>query len=213
MSLESSDNLGPGSRPPPSFGDTQWVQAKSAQLVENWWVIALRGLFGVLFGIIAVLLPGVTLATLVLLFAAYMVADGICAIIAGVKAARQHGRWGALILEGVADLLAGAIAFFWPLITILAFIYLAGAWAVVSGALLVWAAFRLHLGHGRWLMVLGGAVSIVWGVLLFIWPIAGALVMTLWLAGYALVFGIALLVLAFRLRSRRTFGKPQQMAT
>ena len=80
MSLESSGNLGPGSHPTPSFGDAQWVEAKSAQLAENWWVMALRGLFGVLFGIIAVLMPGVTIATLVLLFAAYMVADGICAI-------------------------------------------------------------------------------------------------------------------------------------
>jgi uncharacterized membrane protein HdeD (DUF308 family) len=208
MSLESSGNSGPESRLARSS-----VDAKSAQLAENWWVMALRGIFGILFGIIAVLMPGVTIATLVLLFAAYMVADGVCAIIAGVKAARQHGRWGALILEGVADLLAGTIAFFWPLITILAFVFLAGAWAVISGALLTWAAFRLHLDHGRWLMLLGGALSIIWGVLLFFWPITGALVMTLWLAGYALVFGIALLVLAFRLRSRHNFGRPQQMAT
>jgi uncharacterized membrane protein HdeD (DUF308 family) len=96
-----------------------------------------------------------------------------------------------------------AIAFLWPLATILAFVILMAAWAIVSGALLLAAAFRLHLAHGRWLMGFGGAVSVVWGVLLLLWPIAGAVVLTLWMGAYALIFGATLLFLAFPLRGRR----------
>lgn len=177
--------------------------AMSAVLAQNWWAIALRGVFAILFGVIAILLPGVTLASLVLLFAAYMLVDGILTILAGVRAAQRHQRWGMLILEGVADLVAGAIAFSWPLVTVLAFVYLLGAWAIVSGVLLSSAAFRLNLARGRWLMGIGGAVSVAWGVLLLVWPFTGALVLTWWIGAYALFFGVALLVLAFRLRKLR----------
>ncbi len=177
--------------------------AMSARLACNWWAIALRGVFAILFGIAALVMPVVTLAALVWLFAAYMVADGLLAIIAAVGAARRHERWGWLVCEGIADLIAGAIAFFWPLITIFVFVFLMGFWAIVTGALLTAAAFRLHVAHGRWLMLLGGIVSLVWGVLLIFWPLAGALVLIWWIAAYALFFGIALLALAFRLRRWR----------
>jgi uncharacterized membrane protein HdeD (DUF308 family) len=177
--------------------------AMSALLAQNWWAIALRGVFAILFGLVALLMPGVTLAALILLFAAYMLADGIFAIVAGIRAARQHQRWGALILEGIADLIASAIAFVWPLATVLAFVILMAAWAIVSGALLLGASFRLHLAHGRWLMGFGGVVSVIWGILLLLWPITGAVVLTLWMGAYALVFGVTLLFLAFRLRGRR----------
>ena len=177
--------------------------AMSALLAQNWWAIALRGVCAILFGLIALFMPGVTILALVLLFAAYMLVDGILAIVAAVRAARHHERWGWLILEGVVDLIAGGIAVVWPLVTVLAFVYLFGAWAIISGALLFVAGFRLNLEHGRWLMKLGGIISIVWGILLMLWPFVGALVLTWWMAGYALFFGVALLVLAFRLRSRR----------
>lgn len=184
-------------------GEPAASNAMSALLAQNWWAIALRGVFAILFGIIALVLPGVTLAALVLLFAAYMLVDGIFDIVAGVRAARQHERWGMLVFEGIIDLIAGAIAFFWPLITVLAFVYLMGAWAIVSGALLFAAAFRLNLTHGRWLMGFGGVVSMIWGLLLLFWPFTGALVLTWWIGAYALVFGGAMLALAFRLRKRR----------
>jgi uncharacterized membrane protein HdeD (DUF308 family) len=177
--------------------------AMSARLAQNWWAIALRGVFAILFGLIALFMPGVTMLALVLLFAAYMLVDGIFAIIAAVRAARQHDRWGWLILEGAVDLIAGAIAVLWPVITIVAFVFLLGAWAIVSGVLLFIAGFRLNLDDGRWLMTLGGIISVVWGVLLMMWPLTGAVVLTWWMAGYALFFGGALLVLAFRLRARR----------
>jgi uncharacterized membrane protein HdeD (DUF308 family) len=175
----------------------------SALLAQNWWAVAIRGVCGIIFGIVALLMPGVTIGALVLLFAAYMLVDGVFAIIAGVRAATHHQRWGALILEGIVDLAAGVIAIVMPIASILAFVWLSAAWAIVSGVLLLAAVFRLHRAHGKWLMALGGIVSVIWGVLLFIAPIAGAVVMTIWLGAYALVFGVVLLVLAFRLRQHR----------
>ena len=182
--------------------------AMSALLAQNWWAIALRGVFAIIFGIIALLMPGATMLALVLLFAAYLLVDGIFAIIAAVRAARRQERWGWLIFEGLVDLVTGGIAAVWPLITIVAFALLMGAWAIVTGALLLGASYRLNIPHGRWLMALAGAISVIWGVLLIIWPLIGALVLTWWMAAYALIFGVAMLVLALRLRSRRPAGAP-----
>lgn len=180
--------------------------AMRALLAANWWAVALRGASAVLFGLIALLLPGATVAALVLLFAAYMLADGVLAIVSAVRAARRHERWGLLVLEGVTDIVAGLLAFAWPAITVVVFVLLLAAWAVVSGAFMLAAAFRLDAAHGRWWMALGGVASIVWGALLFLAPVAGALVLTWWLGAYSVVFGVLLLVLAFRLRARRGDG-------
>jgi uncharacterized membrane protein HdeD (DUF308 family) len=177
--------------------------AMNSQLARNWWAIALRGAFAILFGLIALFMPGVTLTALILLFAAYMLVDGIFDIVAAVRAAAHGQRWGWLIFEGIVDLIAGVIAVIWPLITIIAFVLLMAAWAIVRGGLLTAAAFRVHATHGRWFMALAGIVSVVWGILLVIWPIVGAVVLTWWMGAYAIVFGILLLVLAFRLRARR----------
>ena len=177
--------------------------AMSALLAQNWWAIALRGVLAIIFGIVALLMPGATMLALVLLFAAYLLVDGIFAIIAAVRAARRQERWGWLIFEGLVDLVTGGIAAVWPLITIVAFALLMGAWAIVTGALLLGASYRLNIPHGRWLMALAGAISVIWGVLLIIWPLIGALVLTWWMAAYALIFGVAMLVLALRLRGRR----------
>lgn len=220
----SADNpRNPGDRPDPSYQGAKpasvsgpsdfWAffgmagapatnDAMSAALARNWWLVALRGVLAILFGIVAILLPGPTLAALVLLFAAYMVVDGVLAIVAAVRAARRHERWGWLIFEGIVDLAAAVIAFLFPVATIFAFVLLLGAWAIVSGAVLWAAAFRLNLAHGRWLMAFGGIVSVIWGFLLILWPAIGALALTLWIGAYALIFGVALLVLAFRLRRR-----------
>jgi uncharacterized membrane protein HdeD (DUF308 family) len=174
-----------------------------AVLIANWWAMALRGVFAILFGLLALLVPGATISVLVLLYAAYMLADGILAIVAAVRAASHRERWRLLVLEGIVDIIAGLVAFVWPTITVLVFVFLLAVWAVVTGALLLGAAFRLDAYHGRWWMALGGVLSIVWGVLLFLAPAAGAVVLTWWLGAYSLLFGILLLVLAFQLRARR----------
>jgi len=173
-----------------------------AVLAQNWWAVALRGAFGILFGLIALFVPGATMLSLVLLFSAYMLVDGVFAIVAAVRAARARERWGLLVLEGIANIATGVIAFLWPGITVLAFVLLVAAWALITGGLMLSAAFRLDTAHGRWWLAFGGIVSILYGTLLIIAPLIGALVLTWWLGAYALVFGIALLVLAFKLRAR-----------
>jgi uncharacterized membrane protein HdeD (DUF308 family) len=171
-----------------------------AALSRNWWLIALRGVLGVVFGLIALLLPMTTILALVLLFAAYMIVDGAFAIYASIRAAQQGESWGLLVVQGIASLAAGAIAVVWPGITVLAFVLLIAAWAIVSGCLMLAAAFRTD--SGRWWLVLGGAVALLYGILMIAAPLAGAVVLTWWLGAFALIFGVALLILAFQLRSR-----------
>jgi uncharacterized membrane protein HdeD (DUF308 family) len=156
-----------------------------------------------LFGLICLLTPGVAVGVFVILFAAYMLVDGVFAIIAGIKAARNGERWGLLILEGIVDLAAGLIAVLWPAITLVALIWLIAIWAVVTGALMLSAAFTLNIDHGRWWLALGGIASIIFGILLVIEPLIGAVVLTMWIGAYALVFGVLLLIVAFQLHSRK----------
>ena len=177
------------------------VMARAVAAARNWWAVGLRGLFAILFGLaVFVIPPSLTVATLVLVFAAYMLVDGVFALIAGLLAASRHGAWVGMVLEGVIDVLVGVVALAAPLATILAFIWLVAVWALISGAAMIWASIRLHPAHGRWLLVLGGAFSIIWGVLLFAEPAAGAVVMAYWLGAYALVFGVVMVVAAFGLR-------------
>lgn len=178
-------------------------EAMCALLAQNWWAVALRGVFGILFGLVALFLTGPTILSLVLFFSAYMLVDGVFGIIAAVRAARQGERWGLLILEGILDIAVGVIAFLIPGLTVIVFVLLLAAWSLVSGGLMLGASFRLSKEHGRWWLALGGIVSIVFGVLLAIAPVIGAVVLTWWLGAYALMFGIALLVLAFKLRARK----------
>jgi uncharacterized membrane protein HdeD (DUF308 family) len=177
--------------------------AMSALLAQNWWAIALRGVFGIIFGLIALFMPGATILALVLFFSAYLLVDGVLGVVAAVRAAAQHERWGLLLLEGIVNIAIGVIAFVWPGLTALAFVLMTAAWALVTGGLMVWAAFKLKPDYGRWWLVLGGLASIVFGVLLVIAPLAGLMVLTWWMGAYALVFGIMLLILGFRLRSRK----------
>ena len=123
------------------------------------------------------------------------------AIIAGVRAAERHERWWSPVLKGLAGIVAGVLAFVWPALTALALLCLIAGWAIVTGVLEIVAAVHLHRAHGEWLLILNGVLSVLFGFLVVIWPSAGVLTL-LWLIGaYAIVFGIVLLVLAFRLRN------------
>ena len=201
LSTSSGGDTGRGSLPA-GAGDP----AMCAVLAENWWAMALRGVFGILFGLIALFAPGPTILSLVLLFSAYMLVDGVFGIISAVRAAGRHERWGLLLLEALVNIAAGVVAFLLPGLTVIVFVLLMAAWALVSGGLMLGAAFKLTQQHGRWWLALGGVVSIIYGVLLAIAPLIGALVLTWWLGAYALAFGVILLVLAFRLRGQKNQG-------
>ena len=176
--------------------------AMSRVLIANWWLLALRGLLGVIFGVVALAFPGSTILALVLPFSAYALVDGAFSVVAAIRAARQGQQWGLLTLQGVASIAAGVIAFLWPAITVLAFVLLIAAWSIVSGVLFVTAAFRVDDNHERWWLAIGGIASLIYGVLSIAAPMLGALVLTWWLGAYMLVIGVALILLAFRLRSR-----------
>ena len=186
-----------------SASDKARCDALSEVLADSWWAVGLRGILGILFGLICLLTPGVAVEVFVILFSAYMLVDGVFAIISGIKAARNGERWGLLILEGIVDLAAGVVAFLWPAITLVALIWIIAVWAVVSGVLMLSAAFTLNIDHGRWWLALGGIASLIFGILLVVEPLIGAVVLTLWIGAYALVFGVFLLVVAFQLHSRK----------
>ena len=181
-------------------------------LTQRWWVVALRGVAAVIFGILALVWPGITLGALVLLFGAYALVDGVCALwtaATGGPAASGRRPW--LVLEGVAGVAAGIVTFVWPGITALALLAVIAAWALVTGVLEIVAAIRLRREiEGEWLMVLSGVLSVVFGILLFINPAAGALAVTWLIGAYAIVFGAVLLGLAMRLyRLRQREHQPQ----
>ncbi len=173
-----------------------------SSIAQNWWLLAIRGIAAILFGIAAFLWPGVTLTALVLLFGAYSLVDGIFAIIAGFVMRREQERWWMMVLEGVAGIIVGVLTFVWPAITALILLYFIAAWAVVTGAFEIAAAIRLRREiEGEWLLILAGIASILFGILLVALPGPGAVAL-IWLIGsYAIIFGVLLLFLAFRVRA------------
>lgn len=187
--------------------------AMSEALARNWWVIAIRGVLGIVFGVIAFIRPDAAILAFILVFAAYALVDGVFAILAGIRAARQHERWGLLVLGGVASIAAGILAVLWPGITVIAFVLLLAAWSIVAGGLMVAAGFRLNRTHGRGWLIFSGVVSVIYGVLLAIAPLIGAVVLTWWIGAWALVFGVSLLILAFRLHARRHDRPPGTFAS
>ncbi|MET4624229.1 uncharacterized membrane protein HdeD (DUF308 family) [Bradyrhizobium sp. I1.8.5] len=199
-----------------TFNSASDVQTDSATatLAPNWWLFTLRGVFAIVFGCLALAFPGPTMLSLVLLFSAYMLVDGVAEIISAVRAMRRRDHWGFLIFAGLLNIAVGIGAFLWPGLTVVAFVLLVASWAIVTGALMTAAAFRLNIDHGRWWLVLGGLLSLAYGALLILTPLIGALVLTWWMGAYALAFGIALVIFSFRLRSRQHQGaRPTAVGT
>jgi uncharacterized membrane protein HdeD (DUF308 family) len=170
-------------------------------LARYWWVLALRGVLAVLFGLFAFFIPGITLLSLVLLFGAYVLLDGIFDLVAATRSPSHH--W-ALVLEGIVGIIAGILTFLWPGITAMVLLYLIAFWAIFTGVLEIIAGIRLRrvLSDEIWLILMG-VLSLLFGLFILIFPSAGALAVVYWIGAYALLFGIMLLALAFRLRSFR----------
>lgn len=168
-----------------------------AGLARNWWLLAIRGIAGILFGIGAFVWPGLTLSVLILLVGAYALVDGLFALIAGIGAR----RW-LMALEGLAGLILGVLTFVWPGITALVLLYFIAMWSIITGVFEIAMAVQLRkVIANEWMLILSGILSLILGFVLIVYPGAGALSL-IWLIGaYALIFGIVTLGLAFRLRS------------
>jgi uncharacterized membrane protein HdeD (DUF308 family) len=177
-------------------------------MARKWWTLALRGLAAVLFGVAAFVLPQITLLVLVAMFGAYALVDGVFALVAAFSRDFDRRQWWALIAEGVAGLGIAVITFLWPGVTAISLVYLIAAWAMLTGVFEIIAAVRLRKEiEGEWLLALGGALSIFFGLVLMAYPVAGAL-SVVWLIGaYAIFFGAVLIALGFKLRGRREPGR------
>jgi uncharacterized membrane protein HdeD (DUF308 family) len=192
------------------FAITDTHHPNVIELAERWWVPALRGLAAIAFGVATFVVPGLTLFFLITLFAAYAVVDGIINLAMAVRGRRAGRAWGWLVFEGLVSIAAGVLAFLWPGITAIVFLFVIAAWAVVTGVAEIAAAIRLRKQiRNEWFLGFAGVLSVALGVLLFLFPGAGALAMVIWIGVYAILFGVTMLALAFKLRSwKRTSGRP-----
>jgi uncharacterized membrane protein HdeD (DUF308 family) len=174
------------------------------KISRNWWLFAMRGVIAIIFGIVALTRPEQTLQALVLVFGAFALVDGLLTVFAGFLSAPVFKRWWAVLLEGAAGIFVGLMAIFMPDIAGRAMVYLIAGWALITGIFEIVAAIEFRrLLTGEWMLVLGGLLSIVCGVLLFVFPAAGAVSVDWMIGVYAMVFGISEIVFAFSLNSLR----------
>ena len=180
------------------------VEVNIASLGKNWWAVALRGAAALIFGILTALWPDITLTALVLLFGSFAIVYGVFNIITAVRRQRGERRWWAFLIEGLVSVAVGAATLVMPDLTELALVYVIAAWAILTGILEIAAAIMLrrHTRGERWL-ALAGVLSVAFGAVLAIWPGVGALALVLWIGAYAIVLGIFLIALGFKLRRLR----------
>ncbi len=174
-----------------------------AMLGDSWWLLLLRGVAAIAFGVLAIFWPAITLISLTLLWGAYTIVDGVFALwaaISGRAGARMGPRWW-LAISGVVSILAGLAAFFWPGMTAFILLIFIGIWAIIIGVLTIWGAIQARKEiEGEWVLGLFGLLSILFGLLVLFQPGAGALSLIWTIAGYSIAAGILLIVLAFRAR-------------
>jgi uncharacterized membrane protein HdeD (DUF308 family) len=181
-------------------------------LARNWWAIILRGVLGIAFGAFAILLPAAAFAVIILVFGAYALVDGAFNIVAALRGARGEREWWALLLSGMVGVLAGLAAFAAPALTALVMLYVIAGWAILTGVLEITAAVRLRRQlTGEALMMLSGGLSIAFGVLVMVAPMAGALAVVLLIGAYAFSSGVVLVALGVRLRRAARRHSPERI--
>jgi uncharacterized membrane protein HdeD (DUF308 family) len=172
-----------------------------AGLARHWWALAIRGVIAILIGLVAFIMPGVAVAALVMLFGVFMFLDGVFAVVAGVQARHTVPHWWALLVEGIAGIIAGLIVWLLPGLAALVLIYFIAAWALITGIMEIVAAIRLREQiQGEWRLALSGALSVILAILLAVSPGGGILALAWLLGAYAILFGVVLLALAFHLK-------------
>jgi uncharacterized membrane protein HdeD (DUF308 family) len=191
----SSTQIQPG-RPHPLFG------LVLRELAENWWLLLLRGIAAIVFGVLAFVWPGLTLLALTLIWGIYAIADGVLALWAAIasKGGEMAPRWW-LAIVGIAGVVAGILTFVWPGLTALVLLMFIASWAIVIGVLQLWGAIRLRKEiEGEWLLGLSGVLWVVFGAIMFARPGAGALALIWWIGSFAILAGCVYIALAFQLK-------------
>ncbi|NRQ33885.1 HdeD family acid-resistance protein [Nonomuraea sp. NN258] len=175
---------------------------------RNWWLLLVRGIAAVVFGVLALFWPAITVLVLVICFGAYAIVSGAFSLFAGFRHGQGSRGW--LIFSGIIGILAGIVAFVWPGITSLALLYLIAFWAIFAGVAEIVAGIQLRKAiTNEWMLIVGGILSVIVGVLLIVWPGAGMISLA-WLLGiFALLYGITMIVLSFRVKNlARNAGLP-----
>lgn len=174
-------------------------------LRRHWWVPVIRGICGVIFGVIAFAYPGLALATLVLLFGAWVLIDGVFRVIGAIGHRASDSDWGFNLIIGILGIIIGFLTFHAPGITALALVIYIAAWALMIGATEIAVAIKLRREiKGEWLLILMGLASIAFAVLLLWHPVLGAATLIWIMAWYAVIFGVLAIIFGFRLRSLPT---------
>ena len=166
-----------------------------------WWVLALQGVLGILFGVLAIIYPDIALATLAYIFAAWALIAGVSQVAEGFRVAEARGRSWPFAVSGVASIVAGIIALVVPGITILGLILVLGYWLVIQGIMEVYAAWRIRAEvTNEWILALAGIARVVIGVIILAIPYFGAVLTVSFLAVSAIFAGLAALSMGWRLR-------------
>jgi uncharacterized membrane protein HdeD (DUF308 family) len=174
-------------------------------LKRHWWIPVIRGVVAVLFGIMAFVYPGLTVAVLVLLFGAWILVDGVFRVIGAIGHRASDKEWGFDLIIGIIGIIIGFLTFHAPRITALALIIYIAAWALMIGATEIALAIKLRREiKGEWFLILMGLLSIAFAVMLLWNPLPGALALVWLIGSYAIVFGLLAIILGFRLRSLPT---------
>ncbi len=170
-------------------------------LSKNWWILLLRGIAAIVFGILAIALPGLTLFMLVIAFGIYTLFDGVIEIWNGFSHRRTNDRWWVDILIGLAGVIGGILIMSLPGVTAVVAIYFIGAWMAITGILQIIAALRLRAEiSNEWWLILSGVLSVIVGLYFLAFPGKGA-VSLVWVIGiYAILFGVMMAVLSFQAR-------------
>lgn len=173
----------------------------SIMLHRTWWVLLLRGLVAIVFGVLTWLQPAASAAALVLVFGVYVFVDGLLGVYAAINSRRQSRHWWVILLWGLTGVVVGLLTVVKPAITALVLTMYIGAWALITGVMQIIAAIRLRKEiEGEWVLVLGGLISVLLGGFVLAQPGAGMMAMLWVLALYAVAFGVLMVILAFKIR-------------
>ena len=173
----------------------------AAILHRSWWLLLLRGIVAIAFGVLTWMQPGISAAALVLLFGAFAFADGVLGTWTAIAGRADHEYWWLVLLRGLLGIGVGILAFVEPGVVALALLFYIAIWAIATGMLEIATAIRLRREiEGEWLLILSGLISVIFGVVLIARPGQGALALLWLIASFAVVFGVVLVILAFKAR-------------